>query len=66
MTTDVFDFLKKYVPIFKTKATVSEPKMPDHAALRPKIDAMRASNINDNNRPFHLVFLSGFANRFFE
>ena len=40
--------------------------MPDHAAVRPKIDAMRERNINNDNKPFHLVFLSGFAHRFFE
>ena len=66
LSTDVLDFLATYVPFFKTKRTVGEPEMPDHTAVRPKIDAMRDHRINDNNKPFHLVFLSGFAHRFFE
>ena len=52
--------------MFKTKTTVEEPVRPDLMTLSPKIDAMRASNTTNDNRPFHLMFLSGFAHRFFE
>ena len=52
--------------MFKTKTTIEEPERPDLVTLSPKIDAMRASNTTNDNKPFHLMFLSGFAHRFFE
>ena len=59
------EFLARHLPSLKAKA-LAEPQPPNHDSLRAKMAEHRSRNINDSNRPWHLVFLSGLANRFFE
>ena len=63
---NIAGFFAKHIPFFKTKEEVSQPERPVHSVVKPKMDEIRERNINDNNKPWHLVFLSGLANRFFE
>lgn len=38
ISSNVTEFFTKLIPFFKTKANVGEPQIPNHNALRPKIE----------------------------
>ena len=59
------EFLARHLPGLKARAVV-EPQPPDHGALRAKVGELRSKSGGGSQRPWHLVFLSGLATRFFE